>query len=371
MNPATTPEQGRPPRPFFDTAHVGQTARASDGVDTAGGPQSFDLTGWLSRLVVGGTLPDLPPFDVLAVVAKLRARYGIDRPRIFVSFSGGRSSALMAALVKYHLGPYCDVLFVFANTGREHPDTLRFVNDVDRYLDLMLVWVEAVVHPKGTGSTSRVVTYETASRSGEPFEAVVARYGIPNNGFLHCTRETKTNPMHHYVREVHGWARGTYTTLLGIRADEKRRVRDKAEAAHIAYPLDQWWPADKQDVLTFWEEVPWDLTIAEHWGNCIDCQKKSDRKLGLLAQEDLAGVFTFPIKLDRLYSKVGPNRVNGVPTDAPRKRYRGYMSTLEKLAAFEGVDIRSLTDDAGDGCTSSCELYETVVVGDDYVGDLA
>lgn len=299
--------------------------------------------------------------ELIAWAVTYAAQHG-RKPRFFVSFSGGRTSARMSWLIKQHLSNYLDLLFVFANTGREHPDTLRFVHDVDCFLDLDLVWVEAVVHRgRKKSCTSRVVTFETASRNGEPFNAVAAKYGIPNQTFRHCTRELKTNPMHHYVRSVHGWEKGAYHTALGIRADEKRRVKKTAETQDIVYPLAHWWPMDKQDVLDFWEDYDWNLAIEEREGNCLECHKKSDKKLALLAREH-PEYFVFPIHLDRLYATVGPNNVPG-----PRKRYRGYMSTEEKLASFEGVDIASIIDDASasGGCTESCELYETEIVEGD------
>ena len=277
------------------------------------------------------------------------------RPRLRVSVSGGRTSARMAWLIKKHLCQFFEVLFLFANTGREHPDTLRFVNDVDQHLGLGLIWLEAVVHPGERKScTHRVVTFDTASRNGEPFKAVASKYGLPNQTFKNCTRELKTNPMESYAESV-GWENGTYWTAIGIRADEKRRVADSAVAQYIVYPLTDWWPMDKQDVLTFWEDKQWDLAIEEREGNCLECHKKSDKKLALLAQEH-PEYFTFPVMLDKLFSNVGPNNVPG-----PRKRYRGYMSTTEKLATFAGVNVSAIVDDeASGGCTESCELYETV-----------
>jgi 3'-phosphoadenosine 5'-phosphosulfate sulfotransferase (PAPS reductase)/FAD synthetase len=279
------------------------------------------------------------------------------KPRLRVSVSGGRTSARMAGLIKQHLAPFFEILFLFANTGREHPDTLRYLNDVDRHLGLNLVWLEAVVHPgERKSSTHRVVSYETASRNGEPFEAVVTKYGLPNQTFKLCTRELKTNPMESYAESV-GWTNGTYHTAIGIRADEQRRVKDTATAQYIVYPLAHWWPMDKQDVLDYWEDFDWDLAIAEREGNCVDCHKKSDKKLALLAKER-PDYFVFSIKIDRLYENVGPNNVPG-----PRKRFRGYMNTLEKLATFDGVDVSTLIDDGGSGgCAESCELYETEAV---------
>ena len=51
-----------------------------------------------------------------------------EKDKIAISFSGGRSSAIMTQLVlqKY---PNSQIEITFANTGFEHEDTLRFVND--------------------------------------------------------------------------------------------------------------------------------------------------------------------------------------------------------------------------------------------------
>lgn len=297
--------------------------------------------------------PDASLAEVKAWAAAYRERTG-QKPRLRVSVSGGRTSALMAKLIRHQLGDYFEIVFTFANTSREHPDTLRFVRDLSVHMDIPIVWLEALVHyGERRASTFTVTDFERAKRHGELFKAYVAKYGLPNQTFKNCTRELKTNPMEAYADSL-GWASGSYLTAIGIRADEPRRVKDAAIAQSIVYPLAHWWPHDKQDVLNFWEDFDWDLNIPEHWGNCIDCHKKSDRKLAMLAKEDLS-VFAFPILLDRLYENVGPNNVPG-----PRKRYRGYMSTLEKLASFDGVDLRAVRDTGdGDGCTESCELYET------------
>lgn len=297
--------------------------------------------------------------DLATVITWAKAyptRHG-RKPRLRVSVSGGRTSARMAQLIKQHLSEHFELLFQFANTSREHPDTLRFVNDVDHHLGLDLVWVEAVVHHgERKSSTHRVVTFETAHRDGEVFEEVVAKYGLPNRTFKLCTRELKLNPMKSYAASI-GWEEGTYLTAIGIRADEGRRVADSALAQSIVYPLTHWWPHDKQDVLDYWEDFAWDLTIAEHEGNCMECHQKSDKKLQLLHRQR-PEVFEFPIKLDNLYSKVGKNNRPG-----PRRRYRLERSTEQLIAQFQALDFdpsKMITDG---GCSESCELYETVEVG--------
>lgn len=88
-----------------------------------------------------------------------------------------------------------EIVYTFANTSWEHPKTLDFVQAVDRWLGLNLVWLEAVVHDGRKSSTHRVMTYETAKRNGEVLEEVAAKYGLPNQVFKLCTRELKTNVM--------------------------------------------------------------------------------------------------------------------------------------------------------------------------------
>lgn len=275
------------------------------------------------------------------------------KPRIRASFSGGRSSAKMCETLQRRFGQSHEIVYTFANTSWEHPKTLDFVNAVDQWLGLNLVWLEAVVHDGRKSCTHRVVTYETAKRNGEVFEAVVAKYGLPNQVFKLCTRELKTNVMNSYARSI-GWAPGTYETAIGIRADEPRRVRrEVAERERIIYPLVNLEPTDKQDVLTFFESYPWDLGIPEHQGNCTACFQKSDRKLLTLYRED-PNNFAFPVRLDQLYRNVGPNNVPG-----PRRMYRGHRSASDLISEFEASsdDYRPTVHDGG--CSESCELYET------------
>lgn len=196
------------------------------------------------------------------------------KPRLRVSFSGGRTSAFMSIWLKQNMSEVYDMRFVFANTGWEHPDTLRFVHEVDTRYGLDVAWVEAVPR-RHTGKSSgcRVVTYETASRNGEPFEAVVAAYGLPNMTFQLCNRELKRNAMQAYAQSI-GWENRSYSTAIGIRADETRRVNPKtAEEEKLIYPLVSMLPTSKDEVLAFFEDFDWDLRIPEHQGNCIGCVK--------------------------------------------------------------------------------------------------
>lgn len=190
---------------------------------------------------------------------------------LLISFSGGKTSAFMSVIQ----ADYCadrEKAFVFANTGREREETLDFVNECDKRWGLDVVWVEAEIQPYGTGTTHKIVNYETASRDGEPFEKMLDKFGIPNMAFPHCSRELKLRPIHSYVKSL-GWT--DYDTAIGIRIDERHRVGKTPE---FIYPLIDY-DIDKRTVNEWWQNQPFTLQLEEYEGNCKLCFKKSDKKL--------------------------------------------------------------------------------------------
>jgi len=159
------------------------------------------------------------------------------KPKLNISFSGGRTSAYMTKMIIDNWSDKYDFIVVFANTGLEHPKTLEFVNNCDKHFGFGTVWVEGVVHyGQRKASTHKIVTFETASRKGEVFEAYIKKYGIPNAAFPQCTRELKLYPMQSYLRSL-GINHKHIPTAIGIRSDEKRRVSKSAEVDNIIYPL--------------------------------------------------------------------------------------------------------------------------------------
>jgi 3'-phosphoadenosine 5'-phosphosulfate sulfotransferase (PAPS reductase)/FAD synthetase len=200
-----------------------------------------------------------------------------------VSFSGGRTSGyLLWRVVQAHGGALpSDVLVCFANTGREHEGTLRFVRDCADHWGVDVVWLEYRRDPE-TGKTSAArVTYETAARNGEPFEAAIrAKNYLPRPVARFCTTELKIHTIRRWCVQQYG--RGTiWTHVVGLRADEMDRVnrlKDPArqkkagsESRKVVAPL-----ADagvtKADVLDWWSRQNFDLDLAGPWqGNCDGC----------------------------------------------------------------------------------------------------
>jgi len=192
---------------------------------------------------------------------------------LLITFSGGRTSALMARLL-LELPKYknSQKLVVFANTGRENEATLKFVNECDKRWNLNVVWLEAdVIEGKGNGTIPKIVSYETASRNGQPFEDVITKYGLPSKLYRHCTRELKEVPIHKYAKEILG---SDYLTAIGIRADEKHRLGNKP---NYIYPLAEL-GFTEEIIRKWWDAQDFDLELKDYQGNCDLCFLKSKRK---------------------------------------------------------------------------------------------
>jgi hypothetical protein len=299
-----------------------------------------------------------------------------------ISISGGRTSAYMAwwmnenrQAVADHIG--CDeaemkYYFTFANTGMEHDDTLRFMNDVgQKLLGGQVVWLESEAqHGSRKSSKHRVVSYETAFRNADwrdvrhPFHDNILKYGISNMTWQPCTREMKYNAMTSWRETVGGLRPKDYYTAIGIRDDEQRRVKRNPATGPIIYPLVDLNPVDKQDVLDWFKQFEWDLAIPEWQGNCITCHKKSFKKLNKFYNET-PEAFEFFDAMERSHGFIGPEFKKGVTE--PRVFFRGNRSTKDMIALFDATDAdpADYIDTMNDaGCSESCEMYETEVVNE-------
>jgi len=285
----------------------------------------------------------------------------------------GETSALMTRLcLTRWRDRYDEIVVVSANTGQECNESLDFLNECDVRLGFGTVWVEAVVHHGSRAScTHRVVTYQTASRRGEPFEEVIKKYGLPGPGRLHCTRELKTNAMLSYIHNELGWEKGSFDTAIGIRADEARRRDQNHVAKRIVYPLMDWEPMSKADVNAFWIRQPFRLNLTGYQGNCMWCWKKSLRKHMTILSE-APWKYGFPALMDDLYGSVGAEFEQNKAVYDRRKMFRGNLSTADLIAAYElnkdslekaeddsivlpsGRLIKIDTEDAD--CVESCEI---------------
>jgi hypothetical protein len=254
---------------------------------------------------------------------------------LLVSFSGGETSAFMAQWIKKHLEDIYDrVVYVFANTGLENEQTLEFVQNCDDYWKFNVQWVEASVRfgeRKGTGYW--LTDFDNAKRKGEPFEAIIQKYGIPNQSFPHCTRELKQAPIKAFAKD---WFDGEkYDTAIGIRIDEADRINAKAKEMRFIYPLikQDMIPATKPMINFFWKQMHFRLELKGYQGNCITCWKKADKKLFQIYKEN-PKAFDFMDRMERKYPRVG-NEFEKDLTAKDRVFFRGNRSATDIMCQAE------------------------------------
>lgn len=225
--------------------------------------------------------------------------FKIDSPTC-ISFSGGRTSAYMLwRVLQSNGGLPADAVVCFANTGKEDEATLRFVRDCGQNWSVPITWVEYRNDERGFS----VVDFDTASRAGEPFEAIIRKRNyLPNPVTRFCTSELKIRTMHKWLRanwQALGWDAENieWNQMIGIRADEHRRVAKIRARGHstettketMLMPL-----ADAgvtvQEVAEFWAEQPFTLELQTYngrtlAGNCDLCFLKPAQQVRALIAE--------------------------------------------------------------------------------------
>jgi 3'-phosphoadenosine 5'-phosphosulfate sulfotransferase (PAPS reductase)/FAD synthetase len=196
-----------------------------------------------------------------------------------ISFSGGRSSAYMLwRILDSNGGMPADAVAVFANTGKEDDATLRFVDECASRWDVPVVWLEYT--SKADPSRFQIVAFGNAARNGEPFERAINDHNmLPNPIARYCTKELKIRTIDRYLRSTRGWKPGDFEMMIGIRADESRRVakirasngREGDRTAPLASA-----GITAADVGRFWKAQPFDLQLPNMsgktmHGNCDLC----------------------------------------------------------------------------------------------------
>jgi hypothetical protein len=225
------------------------------------------------------------------------------KDKLLVSFSGGETSGYMLSWILKNWSNKYEIKVVFANTGQENEETLLFVQKCSEYFKVEVIWVEAVVNPENRkGTTHKIVNFETASRNGEPFEAVIAKYGIPNPATPHCNREMKLNAINSYMKSI-GWKK--YYSAIGIRVDEFDRMNAKRKERRLLYPLISEKPMSKAKINQWWNLQPFRIKLKGYQGNCKTCWKKSDAKLYTLINENKSQ-FDFFEQMENKYSSFIP-----------------------------------------------------------------
>jgi len=186
-----------------------------------------------------------------------RNPFRIEEPAL-ISFSGGRTSAYMLRRILDE-GLMEAVHIVFADTGKERPETYAFVREVEKRWAVGVHWVH---------------------REGYFDKLIEDKQTLPNTVQRFCTQELKLKPIWAFARSL-GWDH--WDCAVGIRADEPRRIAkirgrkpdDKGQETLL--PL-----ADAgvtlAEVTAFWEAQPFDLALRPWEGNCDLCFLKGQGK---------------------------------------------------------------------------------------------
>lgn len=213
-----------------------------------------------------------------------------------ISFSGGRTSGYMLykILEAYDYDLPEDVYITFCNTGKEMPETLDFVHDCEKNWGCKIHWLELDIHEERPIYRTKEVTYETASRNGEPFEALINRKNVlPNPAMRICTVELKINVMKRFMQDK---GHTEWANVVGLRYDEPRRVASQRRANDKG--INKWESLVPlydakimvQDVAEFWEKNHFDLKLPNFGGktpagNCDLCYLKGTQTLVQLLRE--------------------------------------------------------------------------------------
>lgn len=230
-----------------------------------------------------------------------KSPYHIDEDAC-ISFSGGRTSAYMLyKILQAHGGTLPNhIKCVFANTGKEMPQTLDFVNACSVNWGVKIHWVElkSIIRSEDKGKVSlnkeyHFVDYKSASRNGEPFDIyLTGANALPTPVSRACTSHLKVRAIIWANRQL-GIEKGNIQ-CIGIRADEQRRAskinpKPIEEGQERYLPL-YWAGVDAPAVGRFWRESNFDLDLPNNngvtdWGNCDLCYLKAiNKKMSIIRE---------------------------------------------------------------------------------------
>lgn len=294
-----------------------------------------------------------------------------------ISFSGGRTSAMMLFLILWaHGGKLpADVYVCFANTGKEREETLRFVYEIGVHFGVHIYWLEWRWRAGGREGREvppskrfEEVGLNSASRNGEPFEALINRKRmLPNVAIRFCTAELKIDTMKQFML-ANGHKK--WTNAVGLRADEIRRINkqkkrnDKGKERFTTF-----WPLLKgdirvRDVWKFWlggnadpkrltEPLPlgFDLGLYPYEGNCDACFLKGEKILGHLAREK-SGILDWWIDIEERLAAIGLDKPEMAQFHQDRT-YRGIAKDVERQPLLIELDWRELEFDAECGVSGT------------------
>ena len=276
--------------------------------------------------------------------------YKITEPTC-ISFSGGRTSAYMLKKVLEAGGGQLpdQAIVCFANTGKEEEATLKFVNDCSVNWGVKIHWIEYEDHELPE-NRYKEVTYETASRNGEPFEAIIRkRQYLPNPVTRFCTSELKIRTMACFLKHSGLFDDCTKSELenaswIGLRYDEGRRAAKIADKRRVPLFTAK---VSVQHIGEFWEKQSFNLELPTYKGrtlagNCDLCFLKPANQIAtLIAENPKRAIWWANMEALALASK---------PSGATFRKDRPNYESMVKFAAEQ----LTVFDDTEEGIACFC-----------------
>lgn len=275
------------------------------------------------------------------------------KPKLLVSFSGGRTSAYMLYWIFncWTDRASYEIVVVFANTGKEAEETLFFVDECSLEWNIPIIWVEYQPgSDKGWKVDPKIVNFETADREGRPFELMIQKMGIPSVSVPFCSTVLKQRTIKAYLRSI-GWKR--YYTAIGIRSDEPDRVSMRADKNRIIYFLKDHNPKTKPEILDWWDRQYFNLTIHPDDGNCTNCLKKNTALL-VRNMHRAPSSFDWWQKMTDKYGHLNPRNTKLNP---PFNFYRGNLSPVDLRNLSAEMVVALTQKETRNGCGESCESF--------------
>jgi hypothetical protein len=290
-----------------------------------------------------------------------------------ISFSGGRTSAYMLfQTLRAHGGKLPDYVYVvFANTGKEREETLRFIYECGVRWGVHIWWIE---WRAGAGSEAEdrfeVVGLNSASRDGEPLRALFRRRRyLPNAVTRFCTAEAKIETMKQFMlaQGITHW-----TNTVGLRADEPHRLLKQVlrningkERWKSSCPL-ALAGVIKRHVMRFWlgrnqwgtdRRYPlpqgFDLGLDDHDGNCDACMLKGYAVLAHIERQKPGTLDWWIDEEDAVTAMIATGQTADKPSGArfvTEYSYREIQNMARSSAELPAMDPRDIGDCTGEVC---------------------
>lgn len=284
---------------------------------------------------------------------------------ILCTVSAGYSSMLMAIHMKEWY-PNHNIVYAFANTGKEDKRSLDFLKECADYYGLDIVYLEPIISSdKGVGTNYAVRLANNLDLSGIQFEYGIQKYGIPSVANKWCNRELKLVPMQKYCDDIFG--KNNWSVAIGIRIDEIDRVSESYKTNNIFYPLVEH-KIDSRLRNKFWSEQPIKLKLKAFEGNCTMCFEKSDRKRMTVYKYNPKSAIWWD-EMEQKYSLVpidGKDVYNGFVENGGAFFGRGNRS-IKWLVEQAQKPFREANDeyvyesdlfDAEDECGNACVIFK-------------